>query len=136
MKLTNIYLTIYSFVTFFVIFSNTAILVLLIKEHRKQKRSHQFITSMIISDLCTGIINISYGFNIFFPRFQEDYVDYCFFNVVVITVFRYNSLLIKLTTAIDRYWAIVHPISYYLNATDNKIQGITRSSEDTNQKNC
>lgn len=121
----TIYFTIYCFITFFVIFSNTIILILLIKEHKKQKRSHKFITSMIISDLCSGIICIWFGFVLFYPRFEQDYVDICFGNIVFTCIFRYNSLLIKLTTAIDRYWAVVHPLNYYIHATDNKIKGGT-----------
>lgn len=120
----TIYFTIYCFVTFFVIFSNAIILILLINEHQKQKRSHKFITSMIISDLCSGIICISFGFVLFYPRLQQDYVEFCFGNIVFTCIFRYNSLLIKLTTAIDRYWAVVHPFNYYIHATDNKIKGI------------
>lgn len=78
---------------------------------------------MIISDLCSGFISVSYGFNLFYPRLEPDFVEFCFANIVFICIFRYNSLLIKLATAIDRYWAIVYPINYYKNATDYKIQG-------------
>lgn len=131
-KLT-IYLIVYSFITSFVILSNTIILILLIREHRKQKRSHKFITSTIISDLCSGIICISYGFNLFYPGFLHDYVELCFLNIVFICVFRYNSLLIKLATAIDRYWAVVHPIHYYMNATDGKIKGNVHTQTQTPQ---
>lgn len=120
---STVYFQIYCSITFFVIVSNAIILLLLIKKHRKQRRSHKFITSMIISDLCSGIVCFSYGFVLYYPKFQIDYVGCCFANLIFIVTFRFNSLLIKLTTAIDRYWAIVHPISYHMKATDNKIKG-------------
>lgn len=121
-KLT-IYFLIYCSITFFVIISNAIILILLIKEHRKHKRSHKFITSMIVSDLCSGFMSVSYGFIIFYPRFVQDFVEFCFVNLVFICIFRYNTLLIKLATSIDRYWAIVYPLNYRINATNNRIQG-------------
>lgn len=119
----TVYFVVYCCVASFVIISNAVILLLLIKEHKRRRRSHRFITSMVVSDLCSGLVGITYACVIFVPTFRQEYLELCLLKIACTCSFRYNSLLIKLTVAIDRYWAVVHPIDYFVYSSDTVIRG-------------
>lgn len=102
----------------FIALGNAFVLALFWQERKNNNKiSHKYIISMSISDLLQGLCSatiityLSTGIKISTVECQA--------AITIGSTAAVVSLIVILATSIDRYWAIVHPVSYKMKSTEN-----------------
>lgn len=98
-----------------IVVGNLFVLALFWQERKYHNTSHKYIISMALSDLMQGLCSapvvmyLSTGIKVGSTE--------CLNALIIGSSAAIVSLVIIFATSVDRYWAIVHPVSYKTKST-------------------
>lgn len=101
---------------------NFLIIVAFVRHRSLHVYANYYIVSMAIADGLVGLIGIPVSIlnSIGLPR----HYTVCIFLQSIIMVLGTASIFMLVSVSIDRYWAIIHPLSYKVRVTDWVVCGI------------
>lgn len=100
----------------FIVVGNAFVLALFWQERKYHTVSHKYIISMAISDLLQGLCSATIV--TYLSTGVKVGTTECLVAITVGSTAAVVSLIVILATSIDRYWAIVHPVSYKTKCTN------------------
>lgn len=89
---------------------NTLVLVAFKRERKLRRRTNYYIVSLAVADLFVGLIGIPCAILSSLGLPKQLYA--CLFSVSLLVVFCTISIFSLVAVSVDRYWAILHPMSY------------------------
>lgn len=98
-----------------IVMGNSFVLALFWQERKYHNTSHKYIVSMAVSDLLQGVVNAPVI--IYLNTGIKIGSDECLAALIIGSSAAIVSLIIIFATSVDRYWAIVHPVSYKTKST-------------------
>lgn len=116
--LSRIFTGIYSFIIIFTFFGCVFALFLFYYERKHRKIAHNFVISLVLGDIVHGCIGSTICIR--FCNGSKVGDSTCHIEHAILMATVYISLMNVLTTAIDRFWAILFPLHYHANMS-NKI---------------
>lgn len=101
---------------------NAIVLLLFYQERATLKITHKFVVSMALCDIITGLIFMPAQLYKFEMKVAV-YSDKCPWILAVMVAIYQTSMYVLSASSVDRYWAIVHPMSYHVRATSKVANG-------------
>jgi len=100
---------------------NMLVLVAFKRERKLRRRTNYYIVSLAVADLLVGLIGIPCAVlaSIGLPRQMHA----CLFSVSLLIVLCTISIFSLVAVSLDRYWAILHPMSYSRNVNSKFALG-------------
>ncbi|XP_065203568.1 adenosine receptor A1 [Planococcus citri] len=104
------------------IVGNSLVLVAFKRERKLRRRTNYYIISLAVADLLVGLIGIPCAIlaSVGLPR----QFHACLFSVSLLIVLCTISIFSLVAVSVDRYWAILYPMSYSRNVTSKFALGI------------
>ncbi|XKL63363.1 hypothetical protein PGB90_005727 [Kerria lacca] len=92
---------------------NTLVLIAFKRERKLRRRTNYYIVSLAVADLLVGLIGIPCAIlsSVGLPKHLET----CLLSVSLLVVLCTISIFSLVAVSVDRYWAILHPMSYSRN---------------------
>lgn len=106
-----------------IVLFNAFVLGLIFSEKASFRRhkSNIHIVSLVCSDIIQGLINVP--ITVFLANGVTLGHPMCFYVIHLASTTGFGQIFIIIMMTIDRYWAIVHPLSYKTKATVRKSTG-------------
>jgi adenosine receptor A2a len=110
-----------SLVSMVTIAGNVLVLWAFKRERKLRRRTNYYIVSLAVADLLVGLIGIPCAVldSIGLPRQTHA----CLFSVSLLIVLCTISIFSLVAVSLDRYWAILHPMSYSRNVNSKFALG-------------
>uniref|UniRef100_A0A336KFM9 CSON009340 protein n=1 Tax=Culicoides sonorensis TaxID=179676 RepID=A0A336KFM9_CULSO len=99
---------------------NAFVLILFYQERSNLKNSHKFVISLALCDIITGFIFMLAQLYKFDMKVSVSNATCPWILAIMVAIYQ-TSMYVLTISSIDRYWAIVHPLHYRVNATKIRI---------------
>lgn len=109
------------FVSAVTIVGNTLVLIAFKRERKLRRRTNYYIISLAVADLLVGLIGIPCAILASVGLPKQFYA--CLFSVSLLVVLCTISIFSLVAVSVDRYWAILYPMSYSRNVTSKFALG-------------
>lgn len=118
----TLFTVIYTLILIITLFGCTLVLILFYMERKNRKIAHNFVISMCTADIMHGCVGSAVVIHYCNGLLLGD--STCHIETALMMATAYVSLFNLVTTAIDRYLSIVHPLKYRAFMTNEKSYGL------------
>lgn len=100
---------------------NTLVLIAFKRERKLRRRTNYYIVSLAVADLLVGLIGIPCAIlsSVGLPK----ETNLCLTSLSLLVVLCTISIFSLVAVSVDRYWAVLHPMSYTRNVTSKFALG-------------